>query len=152
LTYTNQKYGFQFAYPANAVITTALDSFVHMNLPILIQGTNLGEKYLEVNVSENATTCSSSLANGNPYVTSETVTTMNGLQFLKQSAEDRALGNIYDWIAYSTMKGTTCVTLTFVLHSTNPDNSYPVPPPVYDKNMESAVFLDIVSSFNWTTP
>lgn len=150
LTYTNQKSGFQFAYPANAVITTSQDSFVHVNLPI-VQGTNLGEKYLEASVFENATTCSSSLANGNPNVTSETVTTMNGLQFLKQSSQDRALGNIYDWVAYSTMKGTTCVTLNFVLHSTNPDN-YPVPPPLFDQNMESAVFLDIVSSFNWTSP
>jgi hypothetical protein len=62
-----------------------------------------------------------------------------------------ALGYVYDWVAYSTVKGTACISLNFVLRSTNPLSS-PVPPPVFNKDLESAVFLDIASSFNWTVP
>jgi hypothetical protein len=121
-----------------------------MNLPF-IAGTNLVEKYFEVTVFENVSSCSSPLAKGNPNVNSQVVTGMNGLQFLKESAEEGALGSRYEWIAYSITKGTACISLNLVLHSTNPDN-YPVPPPVYNKDIESAVLLDMVSSFHWTVP
>jgi hypothetical protein len=152
LPYTNQRYGFGFTYPANGVITVSQDSFAHLNLPFT-PGTNLVEKYLEVIVFENVATCSSPLARGAiaGSVTSEQVTAMNGLQFLKESGQEGAAGQVYEWIAYSTSRGTACVTLNFVLHSTNPSN-YPVPPPLYNKDLESAVLLDIVSSFNWTVP
>jgi hypothetical protein len=149
-TYSNQRYGFQFNYPATGVITTSQDSFAHINLPFTV-GTNLVEKYLDVTVFENVSQCGSPLANGNPMVTSESVTGMNGIQFLKQTGQEGVLGNIYEWIAYSTTKGTACISLSFVLHSTNPSN-YPVPPPLYNKDIESAVLLDIVSSFQVTAP
>jgi hypothetical protein len=76
---------------------------------------------------------------------------MNGIQFIKESAQEGALGHTYDWVAYSTTKGTACISLNFVLRSTNPLNQ-PVPPPVYNKDLESAVFLDILSTFHWTVP
>jgi Ig-like domain-containing protein len=151
-TYTNQKYGFQFTYPSNGVITTSQDTFTHINLPFTA-GTNLVEKYLEVTVAENTSTCTSPLTQGHApgSFSSQTVTTTTGLQFVRESLQEGAAGQIYDWVAYSITKGATCISLNFVLHSTNPSN-YPVPPPVYNKDLESAAFLDIVSSFSWTTP
>lgn len=152
LTYTNQKYGFQFTYPASSVITTSQDNFAHLNLPF-IPGTNLVEKYLEVTIFENVASCTSPLTNGHApgSFESQPMTSMNGIQFIRESAQETAFGQIYDWVAYSTIKGTACISMNFVLHSKNPSN-FPVPPPVYNKDLESAVFLDIVSTFNSTAP
>jgi hypothetical protein len=152
LTYTNQKYSFQFTYPASAVVTTSQDNFARLNLPF-ISGTNLVEKYLEVTIFENVSSCTSPLTNGLApgSFESQPMTGMNGIQFIKESAQESALGHVYEWVAYSTSKGTACISMNFVLHSTNPLNN-PVPPPVYNKDSESAVFLDIVSTFNWISP
>jgi len=122
-----------------------------MVLPIT-SGTNLTEKYLDMTVFENVVTCTSPLTQGYApgSFTSQPVT-INGIQFVKESGQDAGAGQIYDWVAYSTTKGTACISMSFVLHSTNPSN-YPVPPPVYNKDAESAVFTDIISTFGWTTP
>jgi hypothetical protein len=150
LIYANQKYGFQFTYPASSVFSTSQDNFAHLNLPFT-SGTNLVEKYLEVTIFENVAACTSPLTNGLApgSFESQPMAGLNGIQFVRESAQESALGNVYDWVAYSTTKGTACISLNFVLHSTN---NNPVPPPPYNKDLESAVFLDIVSSFNWTTP
>jgi hypothetical protein len=152
LSYINQKYGFQFSYPASSSLTTAQDGFVRINLPF-VSGTNLIEKYLEVTVFENVSACTSPFTNGHApgSIVSESVTSSNGIQFVKESGQEGAAGQMYEWVAYSAVKGTACISLNFVLHSANPLN-YPVPPPVYNKDLESAVFLDVASSFNWTTP
>jgi hypothetical protein len=149
LSYLNQRYGFQFTYPKTGAITVSQDNFIHMNLPVS-SGTNLGEKYLDLAIFENASSCTSPLTSGYApgSFTSQPVT-INGIQFVKESGQGAGAGQIYDWVAYSTIKGTACISMSFVLHSTNPSN-YPVPPPVYNKEAESAVFTDITSTFNWT--
>ncbi len=101
------------------------------------------EKYIDVSVVEGAATCKS--PSSSPMATSENVT-INGIAFLKETGQEGAAGNIYDWIGYSTTKGSACISLTLVLHSTNPDN-YVTPPPVYDKTAESAVFPAIMSTY-----
>ena len=128
-----------------------MDSFAHLNLPFT-SGTNLVEKYLEVTVFENLSTCTSPLTNGfTPgSFESQSITSLNGIQFVRESAQENALGHVYDWVAYSTVKGTACISLNFVLRSTNPMNSPAAP--VFNKELESAAFLDIASSFNWTVP
>lgn len=150
LTYTNPTYGFQFTSPDGATLTVSQPNFAHINLPFA-PGTNLSEKYLDVSVFEGVPSCVSPLGRGNPMVTSETITTANGLQFLKESGQEGVIGQFYDWIAYSIPKGTACISLNFVMHSTNPDK-YPVPPPLYNRDAESAVLSDMISSFGWTTP
>ena len=152
LAYTNQRYGFQFTYPANSVVGTLQDTYARINLPF-ISGTNLVEKYLEVTVSENVSPCTSPLTQGHApgTVATQAVTSPAGIQFVKESSQEGAVGQIYDWVAYSTTKGTACISMNFVLHSTNPLN-FPVPPPTYNKDMESVIFFDIISAFGWTTP
>jgi hypothetical protein len=151
-TYTNQEYGFKFPYPANSVLGVLQDTYARINLPFN-SGTNLVEKYLEVTVAENVSPCSSPLTKGYApgTVATQPLTTLSGLQFVKESSQESAAGQTYDWVAYSTTKGTTCISLNFVLNSTNPLN-FPVPPPTYNKDMESVIFLDIASAFGWTTP
>jgi hypothetical protein len=55
------------------------------------------------------------------------------------------------WIAYSTIRNNSCVSLDFTLHSITP-SVFPTPPPFYDLVAEAAVFGDIVSTFAWLAP
>jgi hypothetical protein len=146
--YQNAKYKFKFTLPAGATIANQSDSAGRVNLTFT-SGTNLLEKYVQVSVVENANPCLNPLMDG-ASASTESVT-MNNIQFTKQTGQGVAAGNIYDWVAYSTLRNNACISLAFVLHSANPGN-FPVPPPVFDATAESAVFGTIMSSFNWITP
>lgn len=144
LTYTNQKYKFQFTYPAKGQIgNDQTDTSARITLPIA-PNTNLGEKYVAVSVVENLSPCKTGLFQP---TASENVT-ISGISFLKETGSEGAAGNIYESVAYSAVKGTACITMNFVLHSTNPGN-YSTPPAVFDEAAESAVFSDIMTSFKW---
>ncbi|HEX9838673.1 MAG TPA: NBR1-Ig-like domain-containing protein [Anaerolineales bacterium] len=144
LAYTNSYYGFQLLYPPRLEDHPSQDNnYARIDLPFQ-QGTNLGEKYLEVFVRENLSTCQSPLQTNLP----PEMITINGITFVKQTGEEGAAGNIYQWVAYSTLRNNVCVSLDFILHSLNPGNSTP-PIPVFDYAAESAVFDLIVSSFTW---
>ncbi|MBI1855991.1 MAG: hypothetical protein HYR93_09035 [Chloroflexi bacterium] len=142
-TYQNVKYGFSFKFPPNSSVNSQSDNSGRVSFPLVIQGTNLKEKYVDISVVEGAATCKS--PSTNPTVTSENVT-INNIAFLKEIGQEGAVGNIYDWIGYSTAKGNACISLTFVLHSTQPGN-YPTPPPTYDMTTESAIFSTIMSTY-----
>ena len=146
LTYTNPAYGFQFNYPAQSQLSNQANNFVRIDLPF-VAGTNLREKYLEVVVVENANPCRSPLAVNSMPTAPETVT-IAGLSFVKETAWDGGVGHLHEWIAYSTLKGSPCVSLDFILHSLNPGN-YATPPTVFDAAAERAVFETMVSSFSW---
>lgn len=151
LTYVNQKYGFQFNYPSQGQISNQTDNTAHITLPIA-PGTNLREKYLDVSVADNVTTCTSPLTNGYaPGGFQSQQVSINGINFVKESGSQGAAGNFYDWVAYSVLKGTSCISLSFVLHSLNPGN-FATPPPTFNMITESSVFSDIVSSFVFTSP
>lgn len=140
--YRNTKYAFAFQIPPGSSISSQADNGGRVYLPITV-GTNLAEKYLDINVVEGATTCLSPYSS--PSLPSQTVT-INGIQFTQQSATEGAVGNIYDWTAYSTTKGTACISLTFLLHSLNP-GAFVTPPVLFDKAAESAVFSSIMSTY-----
>ncbi len=143
LTFMNLRYGFEFKYPPQGQILSGnTDNYARIDLPFT-SGTNLSEKYLEVFVVENANPCQSPLQTPNP---SETVV-INGISFLKQTGADAGLGHLRQWTAYSTLVNNACVSLDFILHSLNPGNST-TPPPVFDFAAESAVFGQIISTFN----
>jgi murein DD-endopeptidase MepM/ murein hydrolase activator NlpD len=146
LVFTNSKYGFQFQYPPQGqIVAGGNDNFTRINLPFA-PGTNLGEKYLQVDVVENANPCRSPVAASSIVQSSETVT-LNGITFLKETGQEPAAGNLYQFVAYSTFRDNVCVSLSFVLHSVNPGN-FSTPIPVFDYAAESAVFGQIVSTYN----
>ena len=145
--YLNEKYGFVFKYPKDATISNQSDIHARFTFPVLTTGTNLSEKYLDMSVLEGASTCKSPDAGG-VVGTSENVT-INGIQFLKEIGDGAAAGNRYDFVAYSTSADNNCVSMTFILHSTDPGN-YPTPPPEFDKAAESAIFDEIINTFDWT--
>jgi hypothetical protein len=149
VAYVNQKYKFTFNYPVQGQISNQTDASAHITLPFTT-GTNLVEKYLDVLVTGNATTCSSPLTQGYaPGSFQSQQVSINGQTFTKESGSNSGAGNIYDWTAYSTLKGTNCISLSFVLHSANPGN-YSTPPPTFNSAAESSVFSNVVSSFGFT--
>jgi len=151
LTYTNQKYGFVLKYPQGGQISDSTDISARIQLPY-VQETNLEEKYLDVSVAENINPCSSPDAQQySPGTIQPQQVIINSLPFILESGMDAGMGNIYEWTSYSTVKGIACVSLTFVLHSSNPA-MYSTPPAIFDNNAESAVFADIVSTFSWLNP
>ncbi|MGA7195141.1 MAG: NBR1-Ig-like domain-containing protein [Anaerolineales bacterium] len=149
LMYVNQTYNFQFNYPSQGQISNQTTTGAHITLPFT-PGTNLVEKYLDVNVATNATTCSSPLTHGyTPGSFQSQQVTINNVNFVKESGSNAGAGNFYDWVAYSTLKGTNCISLSFTLHSTNP-GVYTTPPPTFNMTAESAIFSTIVSTFAFT--
>ncbi|HSM71133.1 MAG TPA: hypothetical protein VK851_06290, partial [Anaerolineales bacterium] len=142
----NTKYGFSLGYPKDATLVTASDTSARITLPINA-GTNLSEKYVLVSVVEDAASCKSPDIGGEPSAT-ETVT-IHGIQFLKEVGAGAAAGNRYDYTAYSASSNNNCVSLTFILHSTTPDNSA-TPLPEFDKADESKIFDWIIQTFDWT--
>lgn len=145
-TYCSPSYGFGFRYPPGTLNHT--EQFDQIALPFA-PGTNLVEKLLAVVVKEGATDCSA--ANASPYQdngpTSEMVT-FNGVPFKKESYAGVGAGNLYESVTYSTLRGQTCLGLTFTLHSGNLGN-YATPPAAFDKDAESAVFEQIMATFAW---
>src|SRR5215207_1239745 len=147
LTYTNSYYGFQFRYPPRLEDLPSQDNnYARIDLPF-VQGTNLGEKYLQVDVVENANPCRSPVAASSFVQSSETVM-LNGTTFLKETGQEPAAGNLYQFVAYSTARDNACVSLSFVLHSVNPGN-LATPIPVFDYAAESAIFEQIIGTYTW---
>ena len=125
------------------------DNAVRILLPFA-SGTNLSEKYLDVIVVENASSCRSPLATSSMLETSETVV-INGITFLKETGQDGTAGHINKWTAYSTSRDNACVSLDFVLRSVNP-GVFTTPVPLYDEAAETGVFGQIVATYTWLTP
>jgi hypothetical protein len=149
-TYRNTEYGFQLSYPEPGQLMEGADGHsARIDLPYT-PGTNLQEKYAQIDVQENPDVCSSPLAQGYESGTLQVdQVTINGSDFHTISGSEGAAGNIYEWTAYSATKNGICVSISFVLHATNPFN-YPTPPPEFDRSSESGVFMEIISTFTWT--
>jgi hypothetical protein len=148
ICYENTTYGFRVCYPPDATLTTASAAHSRIDLPIT-EGTNLVEKWMDVDSREGLADCISPESEGYADGTIDTETqTINGMVFTVQSAGQGAAGNYYNWTGYSTERDGVCVSLTGVLHSTNA-LFYPTPPPEFDMAAESAVFAQIVDTFEW---
>jgi hypothetical protein len=145
-TYQNNNYGFTFKFPPGSTVTNRTNNGARILLPITA-GTNLIEKFIDVTVVEGANPCKAPDPGG-PVSASETVT-INGIQFLKETGAGAGAGNLYEFVAYSSMSNNACVSLSFVLHSANIGN-YTTPPPEFNKAAESAVFDEIIKTFDWT--
>jgi hypothetical protein len=144
-TYQNTKYGFKFTLPSGATIVSQSDNAGRVNLPIK-SGTNLHEKYIDILIADVANPCKSTYGG----LSSSMNVIFNAIQFLKEVGSEGAVGSIYDWTAYSTIRNNACISLTFILRSVNQGNYSPTPP-AFDPAAESAVFSTIMSTFNWIT-
>jgi hypothetical protein len=146
--YSNEwAFPFTLCYPPDGSLEETPPNEARIDLPVE-PGTNLGEKWVEILVTQGQSECSGPHGGAGP---SETVTIQgpyNTLDFLRESGGDAGVGNIWEWVAYSTVWGDTCVSLTFLLHSGNIMNYVP-PIPEFDRDAESAVFDEILATFYW---
>lgn len=140
--YLNSRYGFSFQFPPGSTLSGQTDTGGRIFLPFAA-GTNLRQKTLDVNVAEGVNPCKS--PGSNPMAASQTVT-FNGIQFLRETWEEGATSHRGQNTAYSTMKGSACISMTFLLWSVVPE-VVETPPPVYDTAAESAVFTTIMGTF-----
>ncbi len=150
-TYRNYNYGFELRYPPGSSFSVNLPDTARLDLPFE-SGTNLVEKYLEINAQEYLGRCLSPLMESLPSeaLNLETLV-VDPLTFQVASFSEGAAGSRYDWVAYAVHNEATCVTLDFVLHSSNPDN-FDSPPPTFDAELEQRVFGQIVQTFVWLVP
>jgi hypothetical protein len=148
ICYQNALYAFEVCYPPDATLSDETPDHVRINLSI-VPGTNLHEKWMDVDGRYTPPACESPQAAGyGPGgVTAET-RMIAGLTFLVQSGSEGAAGSIYSWTGYSTEDSGVCASLTGVLHAVQPGN-YSSPPPEFDEAAESAVFDQIAETFRW---
>ena len=145
--YQSDQYGYKFNYPNDATLNIDTGSHVQIHFTIM-PGTNLGEKYVDINIWDPTQLPCIGTAPAHPSPTGLAVV-INGVSFWRENGSDAGAGNIYDWVSYSAAKDHVCVNMQFFLHSTNPGNYFPTPPPLFDKLGESQVFTQILNTFTW---
>ena len=147
MTYRNATAGFSLTFPlmwqtgdenANPAVYNAA----------VAPGTTLVEKRFEVLTTDHATDCRETTYQSDLNSTSPQHVTINNIDFLKETGGGIGAGNIYDWTSYSVMKATTCITVTFVLHSVSA-GVYSTEPAPFDKLAESQVFDRVINSFQF---
>ena len=100
--YQNALYAFEVCYPADATISEEAADHIRINLTIA-PGTNLSEKWMDVDGRNTPPDCESPQASGyDPSAINSHTRTIAGLEFLVQAASEGAAGNIYQWTGYST--------------------------------------------------
>jgi len=130
-------------FPPGSTVASQSDTGGRVYLPVT-PGTNLTQKWVDVNVAEGVSPCQS--PGSHPPDTSEEAISFNGILFLKQTWGEGLMSHRVDLTAYSTAKGSACITLTFVLWSVVPE-VMETPPPVYDRAAEAAVFTTIMGTY-----
>jgi hypothetical protein len=141
-TYKNEKYKFKIKYPINSKFDSNRNETT-INLPFTA-GTNLSNKHLKINIEPQT--------DKNCFNPLQTIITKTGnvkfgnRYFTKQTGVEHAMGHVYDSMTYSTVIDNACVSFSLVLISDNPDK-FKNPPPMFDKEKESEVIKEIISSF-----
>jgi len=141
--YFNTKYGFQFLFPPNSSLIVLSENRARVTHPFTT-GTNLVDKYLDVVVVDGLNPCHTTNFTNPPTNTSSTV--INGVTFLVETGIDYAFNNVYTWKAYSTWHNNACISMNFVLQSTDSGA------PSYNTVPESSVFEAIMATFKLINP
>ncbi|MGE5073606.1 MAG: hypothetical protein ACM3MF_09280, partial [Anaerolineae bacterium] len=141
-TFQNAAYAFSFRFPPGSTVEGQSDTGGRLYLPFT-PGTNLLKKVLDVSVVEGVNPCKS--PGTNSIAISENVS-FNGHQLLKETESEAITSHRADYTAYSTSKGTACISFTFWLWSVVPE-VMETPPPRFDPAAETAVYSAILSTY-----
>ena len=147
LAYQNDAVGFSIQHPLTWQTTDENANPVVFTL-LAAPGTTLLDKSFEVLTTENAAECKEKTFDNASSSSSPEHVNINGIDFLKETGGDVGAGNIRDWTAYSVMKGTTCITVIFVLHSANA-GVYSTEPAPFDRAAEAQVFDELINTFKF---
>ncbi|MDP3794548.1 MAG: hypothetical protein Q8R13_01305 [bacterium] len=157
-TYRNEQYGFEVKYPPGSRLTEGNSEWVinlgglRMDLPFT-QGTTLFEKYLDlgVRIMTQPAQAQDCLAIQAPKEDGVETIRIGGIEFKKLlgMGREQAADNIYETTSYASTNNDRCFEFSFTLRSANPGVfSRPVPP--FNREKESAVFDQILSTFRFT--
>jgi hypothetical protein len=144
----DDHFKFSLYYPPEAELLETSAGFYHINLPVQ-EGTNLGEKYLEITLSIDPAICTSpNLVSFPPEMLTSENRNLGVTDFTFENGSEGAMGSTYETFSYSTWNGQACANLSFVLRASNPD-MFESPPPLYDREAETVIFNQIASTFVW---
>jgi hypothetical protein len=144
-TYRNEAHKYEIKYPKDSKKIQESEKEVSIELPIT-PGTALRGKSLTISVEQTTSgECSPLHA---PEVKKPEIIHFGNINFIKEIGYEAAAGSMYESIRYSTLKEGKCFHLTFVLRSANP-GVFPTPPPRFDREKESEIFDQIVSTFRF---
>jgi hypothetical protein len=111
-------------------------------------GTRLMEKVLDIQTTTDTSDCRESNYIDTEHVATSGYVDRNGIHFFRQTGAFLGANNIFEWTAYSSTHGMHCLTLTFVLHSSN-QGVYSTEPAQFDKTAESHVFDQMLDTLRF---
>jgi hypothetical protein len=148
-TYRNEEYGFELKYPEGSKIEENFKDkkVLRLNFPFTLK-TKLIEKYLTIVIGEgNSETCCREGCVRIPEKVS-----INRIDFYRDFTGDCAAHTCYDYENYYTTKDNKCFSLSFVLYYTtvnSPEFKEAWQLMDFDKDQESVIFDQIISTFNF---
>lgn len=162
LTYQDAAHGFELHYPRDGqihknapfAVPFASDQEIgtQIDLPLLVLGTALLEKYVFIEAGERpAAECERpelAARTGDAIPDGVAEVRLNGVHFWKTDALAGAAGIWWRAQSYQAANGTSCVVLQTVMLGYNPA-IYADPPPAYDRAAETAIFDEILATFRW---
>jgi len=148
-TYRNDDYGLELKYPKTGELVE-IGGEIRINLPF-DSGNILREKYLNIEIDPEEIDSGGGCFLNLPNASKIGEVRLGSISFLKKTGEEGAAGSVYHYTSYSTASDLHCIVLTFVLRSANPGN-LDSPAPNFDKDKESEVFDQIISTFRFFMP
>jgi hypothetical protein len=143
--YSDSACNFSVNYPTGGTLDTNSPAPARIYFPIAT-GTNLIEKYLEATCFSEKQYCDLNM----PQVETSTAA-INGIDFRVQSGIEGGAGNIYEAIRYTLDGDSSCISLTFILHS-GQLAFYDPPVAAFDEIAEREFIEETMSTFMLLSP
>ena len=146
------RFGFWFPAPAALVQPEAVENArIEFSSPA---PTNVVEEALMVHAEGSPVGCDGYLSQEfDPASLQSEAIQLGGVDFVRQIHSGAAAGTATVRVAYSTPRGSLCVTLDFILSTYDVANldptKFPTPPASVDVSSEMERFEDIAASFRW---
>jgi len=152
--YRNEELGFGFAYPAAGALTSGEGQTLATIAFPVDPSTNVVEEAVSLSVTGVSQPCASPLGEGfAPEELAPEDVERNGIPFLRQTRSGVAAGTSSTWVAYSTARDGSCVSLGYVLRTFDPANldptRFPTPPATVDWQGKVQDFEAMVATFTW---
>jgi hypothetical protein len=152
--YRNEELAFGFAFPAPGLPAPGEGGLLATTTLTVDPSTNIVDETVSVSATGANETCTSPLGEGfAPEDLAPEYVQRNSVLFLRQTRSGVAPGTASMWVAYSTARDGSCISLGYMLRTFDPANldptRFPTPPATVRWEDREAVFENIISTFNW---
>ena len=146
--FQNTKYNFKFTLPTGAAVANQTDNAGRVNLQFTT-GTNLSEKYIQVYVVENANPCVSPAVEAFPLL----LKTLRSTIFSSSRGQGRRAPRVIFMIGLHIQpSGIIPVSALLSSCTRSTRETSRLPRRYLTRTLNSAVFTQIINTFNWITP